>query len=133
MLERLELRLLLMLTLDLLWLRVQSGYEIACSLCLSLISGLTRICIVIFVCSLSLANLLIDFILDLLKLLLRLLIIVSQDHEDFARMLQFLRIIVGFLLEPHGFCLIKAVASLYKFIVRFVHLVYINDCSYKDR
>ena len=76
--------------------------------------GLLRL---FFLNGLSFSNLSINLIFDLLKLLLRLLVVVSQDVQALSFMLYLTGIVVSFLLQTHGLSLVQAVSGGHEFVV----------------
>ena len=112
-LERLQVRLLLILRFHLLRVRVQAFVKrsflssfLECGVLLGIIASL-----------LGFADFLVDFCLDLLQLLLGLPVVVRQDHQFLPLVLDLLRVIVGFQLKTHRLSLIQAGPSLHKFLV----------------
>ena len=80
--------------------------------------GLLRL---FFLNGLSFSNLSINLIFDLLKLLLRLLVVVSQDVQALSFMLYLTGIVVSFLLQAHGLSLVQAVSGGHEFVVGVLH------------
>ena len=80
--------------------------------------GLLRL---FFLNGLSFSNLSINLIFDLLKLLLRLLVVVSQDVQALSFVLYLTGIVVSFLLQTHGLSLVQAVSGGREFVVGVLH------------
>jgi len=121
-LERLEKSLFLVLRPDLIRFRVQSSYRAGPLLVLiGSVGRWLRLCLTI-VLLLDLSNLLINLRLDLQQLILRLLVIIVQNHELFALVLHVFRVVVGFLLKAHRLSLVQSGPRSDELLIRMVLL-----------
>ena len=113
-LQRLQVSLLLLLRLCLLGCRIESVP--ITSFLISLLHALFRI-VDTFKNHLVFIDFVFDFLLDLSKLLLHLLLIVSGYEQAFTLVLQLPRVVVRFLLQAHRLGLVKTVAGLHKLFI----------------
>ena len=115
-LERLQVGFLLVLRLHFLRVGVQALVK------RSLLASLFKRGVLLRIVPglLGFADFLVDFGLDLLQLLLSLPVVVREDHQFLALVLDLLRVLIRFQLKTHRLSLVQAGPSLHKFLLRVV-------------